>query len=374
MGKLQLSGRMRGTLRVLMPAYLKIADNYGAAFPPLTRDGLCAGVHRDWPDDPQFVSQWQALLTANPAMTAFASPAWQSAVVDEFVPARQFRLVTVYRKKQLLALIPLALNTASMLETPGKWVTDYLDPLVDAQNLEPCWSIILSLLHKLWDWSVGGLVLNNVRGDSPLRQLLAKIGKRHGFSYAESVIQVNPYISLPKTWDEYLRRLDSVDRKELKRKIRNANERAACQFVTLTEPAQVKVALDRALGAMRQAASSKADFTEEVLLGFLGRLCPTLNEQGDFYIQELTLENRPAAWLLTLPSDKGPMIYNTSYEFSLRQWSPGAVAFGLAIQQAIAAGNPVFNFLRGGEEYKKRMGASELDLYKITLWPGPLSN
>jgi CelD/BcsL family acetyltransferase involved in cellulose biosynthesis len=357
-----------------MPAYLKIADNYGAQFPPLTRDGLSARVHRDWPDDPDFVPQWLALLASHSGSTAFASPAWQSAVVDEFVPARQFRLVTVYRGKKLLALMPLALNTASMLETPGKWVTDYLDPLVDAQNLEPCWSIILSLLHKLWDWSVGGLVLNNIRGDSPLRQLLPKMGKRHGFSYAESVVQIAPFISLPRTWDEYLRRLESVDRKELKRKMRNATERAACQFATLTEPAQVKVALERALGAMRQAASVKADFTEEVLLGFLSRLCPTLNEQGDFYIQELSLENRPAAWLLTLRSDKGPMIYNTSYEYSMRQWSPGAVAFGMAIQQAIAAGNPVFNFLRGAEEYKKRLGASDLELFKITLWPGPLSD
>jgi CelD/BcsL family acetyltransferase involved in cellulose biosynthesis len=370
MGKLQLSGRMRGTLRVLMPAWLRIADSYGPEFPPLLRDGLCAKVHRDWPDDPDFIPQWQTLLARNSTATVFCSPAWQSAVVDEFVPARQFRLMTVYRDKQLLALLPLTLNTASMLETPGKHVTDYLDPLVDVQNLEECWSIILSQLHKLWDWSVGGLVLNNIRGDSPLRQLLPRLGRCHGFGYSESVLQIAPFISLPRTWDEYLRRLDSAERKELKRKIRNANERAGCQFLTHTEPQHVKAALERALAAMRQATSLKADFTEEVLMGFLRRLCPTLNQQGDFQIQELILENRPAAWLLVLRSDKGPMIYNTSYEFSLRNWSPGAVSFGLAIQQAIAAGHPVFNFLRGAEEYKKRLGATDLELVKITLWPG----
>jgi CelD/BcsL family acetyltransferase involved in cellulose biosynthesis len=370
MGKLQLSGRMRGTLRVLMPAWLRIADSYGAEFPPLVRDGLCARVHRDWPDDPDFIPHWLALRARNPSATVFCSPAWQSAVVDEFVPARQFRLVTVYRDKQLLALLPLTLNTASMLETPGKPVTDYLDPLVDAQNAEGCWSVILSLLQKLWDWSVGGLVLNNIRADSPLRQMLPGLGRRHGFGYRESVLQVAPYILLPKTWDEYLRRLDSVERKELKRKIRNANERATCQFLTHSEPDQVAAALERALAAMRQAASLKADFTDEVLCGFLRRLCPTLNQQGEFQIQELILENRPAAWLLVMRSDKGPMIYNTSYDFSLRHWSPGAVAFGLAIQQAIAAGHPIFNFLRGGEEYKTRLGASDMELFKITLWPG----
>jgi CelD/BcsL family acetyltransferase involved in cellulose biosynthesis len=63
------------------------------------------------------------------------------------------------------------------------------------------------------------------------------------------------------------------------------------------------------------------------------------------------------------------MIYNTSYDFAQKHWSPGIVSFGLAIQDAIAAGNPVFNLLRGGEEYKKRLGAKDLELFRITLTP-----
>ena len=61
------------------------------------------------------------------------------------------------------------------------------------------------------------------------------------------------------------------------------------------------------------------------------------------------------------------MIYNTCYEFAQRKWSPGVVSFALAIQDAIAAGSPVFNLLRGAEEYKTRLGALDLDLFKIQL-------
>jgi CelD/BcsL family acetyltransferase involved in cellulose biosynthesis len=367
--ELQLAGRMRGALRALMPAALKIAQAYGPDFEPLERDGLCARCHRDWPDDSSFIAKWNALLARNANSTVFCSPTWQAAVVNEFVPAGQFRLITVTRGEDLMAVLPLGLNTASMLETPGRWVTDYLDPLVDADAAEDCWAIILELFDDLWDWSVAGVRLQLVRADSPLRKILKGISPKFAFQYRERCVMMAPYIPLPATWDDYLASLDGHERKEIKRKIRNAQTKGQLKWLTLAKPDEMAPAFERALSGMRQAESFKADFTEEVLVGFLRRLCPKLSQQGDFYVQELWLDGKASAWLLGLRSARGPMIYNTSYDFAQKQWSPGIVSFSLAIQDAIAAGNPVFNLLRGGEEYKKRLGAKDLELFSVTLRP-----
>jgi CelD/BcsL family acetyltransferase involved in cellulose biosynthesis len=367
-GKLRLTGRMRGALRALVPAALKIAGGSGD-FEPLQHDGLCARCLRDWPNEPDFLPRWNELLARNPSATVFLSPAWQSAVVNEFIPGGQFRLITVSRQQQLLAVLPLALNTSSMLETPGRWVTDYLDPLVDSQAAAECWEIILRLLDELWDWSMGGVLLHQVRGDSSLRQILPGLAPNFGFAYRETLIAKAPYIVLPKSWDEYLASLDAHERKEIKRKIRNGQTKAHLQWLTIQREEELVPALDRALAAMCQSESSKADFADEVLVGFLRRLCPILARQGDFFLDELWLEGKPSAWLLRLRSDRGPMIYNTTYAFSQRQWSPGIVSFSLAIQDAIAAGAPVFNLLRGAEEYKTRLGAKDLELFRVTLTP-----
>ncbi|MDP9172314.1 MAG: GNAT family N-acetyltransferase [Planctomycetota bacterium] len=369
MGKLQLAGRVRDALRSLLPAGLNISRSSGQSFPPIEREGLTARCHTNWPDDPEFVPQWGALLKRNPWHTAFSSPVWQSAVVDEFVPGGEFRLVTVHRGKELLAVLPLALNTSSMLETPGRWVTDYLDPLVDSEFAGACWSIMLDLLSKLWDWSVGGIVLHHIRGDSPIRRLLPSLVGQYKFVYEESDVQQAPYIDLPATWGAYLSTLNGRERKELKRKIRNAQTRFGAKWQTFTTSDDCTPALERAICAMRQARSLKADFAEEILIGFLRRTCPDMIAKGDFYIQELSLEGRPAAWMLVIPSPVGPMIYNTSFEHAQRHLSPGAVAFGLAIQDAIAAGCPCFNFLRGAEAYKARFGAVDLNLIKVTIRP-----
>jgi CelD/BcsL family acetyltransferase involved in cellulose biosynthesis len=367
--ELQLAGRMRSALRALMPAALKIAQSHGSDFEPMERDGLTARCYRDWPENPEFISKWQSLLSRNLNSTLFCSPTWQAAVVNEFVPAGQFRLITVSRGEDLLAVLPLGLNTASMLETPGRWVTDYLDPLIDSSATEECWAIILDMLNDLWDWSVIGVQLQNIRGNSPLREILKNLSPKFGFEYEERVAMMAPYIPLPKTWDEYLASLDGHERKEIKRKIRNAQTKGQMRWLTLTKWEEMSEAFERALSGMRQAESLKADFTEEILLGYLRRLCPKLSAQGDFYVQELWVDGKASAWLLCLRSAQGPMIYNTSYDFAQKQWSPGIVSFSMAIQDAIAAGNPIFNLLRGGEEYKKRLGAKDMELFRVTLQP-----
>ena len=369
MGKLQLAGRMRGMLRTLVPANLKIAHSYNGEFPTVEQNGLTARCHRDWPQETAFLDQWKALLARNPQMTPFCSPAWQSSVLDEFVPAGKFRLLTVHRGDDLLAILPLSFNTASMLETAGRWVTDYMEPLVDAACAEECWAIMLQQLVNLWDWSVGGIILHHIRHDSPLRTLLPPVAAKYGFTFEESVVDVNPMIALPATWDEYLARLDGHERKEVKRKIRNAQTKSNARWLTLTKIEEVETAMERALSALRQSDSFKADFCEEILIPFLRRLIPKLTKAGDFYINELWLEEQPAAWLFALRSNQGPMIYNTSYDFSKRNLSPGAVAFALAIQDAINAGYPCFNLLRGGEEYKKRLEAVDAQLLRFTLKP-----
>ncbi len=246
-----------------MPAALKIAQSYGADFEPLERNGLCARCHRDWPDEANFVANWNRLMSRNPTSTVFCSPTWQSAVVNEFVPAGQFRLITVMRGEELLAVLPLGLNSASMLETPGRWVTDYLDPLIDAGAADECWAIILELLDDLWDWSVAGVRLQLIRGDSPLRRILKTLCPKFGFEYQEKRGTTAPYIPLPATWDDYLATLDGHERKEIKRKIRNAQTKGQLRWLTLTQPEEMAAALERALSGMRQAESFKADFTEE---------------------------------------------------------------------------------------------------------------
>jgi CelD/BcsL family acetyltransferase involved in cellulose biosynthesis len=367
MAKLQLAGRMREALHALVPTSTGIRQSRGVGFRPIVRDGFRAQCHHDWPDDPAFWSGWNALLKKNPWAMNFRSPVWQTGIVDEFVPYGQFRLVTVHQGEKLVAILPLAFNTASMLETPGKWVSDFLDPLVDSDVAESCWSVILELLMSLWDWSISGIALHHVPAISACRTLLPKISPKRGFCYQEQKVQTTSAIPLPTSWEAYCASLDGHERKEIKRKIRNAETKSGAKWLKLQTAEEVSVALDRVMAMMNRIDSSKGEFADEVLTPFLKRVCPEMAPLKQFYVNELWLEGAPAAWLLVIPSHLGPMIYNTTYDADKQKLSPGAVSFGMAIRDAIAEGFPSFSLLRGGEEYKRRMGAIDADLFRITL-------
>jgi CelD/BcsL family acetyltransferase involved in cellulose biosynthesis len=365
----QLAGRMRAGLRALLPAGLKIAHDHGGDFDPLESHGLIAKCYRDWPDCESFVPRWNALLARNPKATVFRSPEWQSALVNQFVPAGQFRLLTVERGNDLLAVLPLGLTTASLLETPGRWACDYLDPLVEETCETECWELMLRLLFKLWDWSVSGVRLHNIRATTSIRDILPKIAPIAGFKYCEKQSEMAPYIPLPETWDAYLATIDAHERKEIKRKLRNAETKGAAEWRTWSKSDEIDAPLERAIVALRQSADMKADFADEVLCEFLRNLVPQVVRTGSFSIQELWIQGKPSAWMLALKSDRGPMIFNTCYDFAQRNWSPGIVAFAMAIREAIAQKHPIFNLLRGAEEYKKRIGAVDMELFQINLQP-----
>jgi len=99
----------------------------------------------------------------------------------------------------------------------------------------------------------------------------------------------------------------------------------------------------------------------------LVQIASTLAREGRLRLLMLMLGETPAAALLEFPSARGPLLYNSGYDPNQRQWSPGAVMFGLALKEAIENKAQVFDLLRGREEYKYRLGAVDDPLFRISI-------
>jgi CelD/BcsL family acetyltransferase involved in cellulose biosynthesis len=83
----------------------------------------------------------------------------------------------------------------------------------------------------------------------------------------------------------------------------------------------------------------------------------------------LMIEDRPAACLIEFPSADGPLLYNSGFDPAFKQYSAGAVTFGLGIQNAISERHKVFDMLRGQHGYKYQLGAKDRPLYRLSLHP-----
>jgi CelD/BcsL family acetyltransferase involved in cellulose biosynthesis len=82
----------------------------------------------------------------------------------------------------------------------------------------------------------------------------------------------------------------------------------------------------------------------------------------------LTVNGDRAAGYMNFDYGNRIMVYNSGLDTQNFQWlSPGIVLTGYLIQHAIENKRAVFDFLRGTEDYKYRMGGQDTRIYKLHI-------
>jgi CelD/BcsL family acetyltransferase involved in cellulose biosynthesis len=182
-------------------------------------------------------------------------------------------------------------------------------------------------------------------------------------AHAVDVVRTNHEIAavlpLPADFDDYLMAIGKKERHETRRKRR----RFAAE---LGEPH-----LERREGAgavrefaemHRYAAGDKGEFMTEDM----EELFIALHEWGGAVLDVLVGDaGRPVAAAVGFEDASGYYLYNSAYDPAASHASPGVVLVSMLIETAIAAGRSVFDFLKGDETYKFRLGAEPRPLYVI---------
>jgi hypothetical protein len=190
--------------------------------------------------------------------------------------------------------------------------------------------------------------------------VLPSLAVSHGFNIEETLIEQATAIPLPHDWDTYLNSLSAHDRKETRRKLRNA-ESAGARLI------RDDTALTHCLDLMQSHGGEKSDAVQVTMRPLLENAGPSLIREGVLELYKLEIEGHTACCLLQFATPQGPMLYNIGFDRSMQKWSPGAVAIAMSIRNAIAAGFAKYDLLRGNEPYKYRLGAVNHPLYRLTL-------
>jgi CelD/BcsL family acetyltransferase involved in cellulose biosynthesis len=170
-------------------------------------------------------------------------------------------------------------------------------------------------------------------------------------------------LSLPATFEEYLGLLGKKQRHELRRKVRRFEEHLGpVEFETHRSGGW---ALSEFVRLHRLAGGEKAGFMTAAIEGFFARLLAQPGWQID--LLRLPGTERAAACLFAYVDDEGYFLYNSSFDPDLGDSSPGNVLLAEAIETSIRAGLPRFDFLKGTEEYKFRLGATRRPLYRVKV-------
>lgn len=172
---------------------------------------------------------------------------------------------------------------------------------------------------------------------------------------------VTAVLHLPATYTEYLQVVGKKERHEIRRKARRYH-REVGEPIIRTERGpgwgfEEFVRLHRlAAGAKGRFMDNQTEAVFRRLAGLPGWRVDLLADQG----------GKAAACVFGYSDADSYYLYNSSFDPAHSRSSPGVVLLSSMIEKAVSEGLSRFDFLKGDETYKRRLGAVHRPLYTVS--------
>ena len=307
--------------------------------------------------------EWEALAREAPGATPFHLPGWHRAWLRVFRPAGEAVFLSIRREERLIGAAALDLSPAGARELGDPEVRDYGGPLALPGEAE---AVAAGILEWLREDFTGRLELWGIAADGPWPAAFARAAEQYGWTFAAEPEAVCPGVDLPGTFDEYLAGLGKHDRHELRRKLRNFAAAGEAGFERLTG-ADAAEALPLLFALMRASREDKAAFLTPQMEAFFRALAAEFGGRGMLSLGVTRLDGRPVAVTLTFEDGETAYLYNSGYDPAFAPLAAGLVSKAWTLRDALQRGLRRFDFLRGSEEYKRRLGGAPREVLRLRL-------
>jgi len=306
--------------------------------------------------------------------TIFLTWQWQKTWWDFLSEEAQLFIVTVRDGEELIGLAPLYTlppngGPRTLRLIGGVEVSDYLDIIAARGKEEMVYSALWEFLMSEYDSPWKLVDLHNLPATSPtLKMLPALVSDTTEVQVAMEVEDVCPIINLPSSWEDYLSRLSKKQRHEVRRKIRKANTEATVHWYYVQDEKALQTEIENFIELHQRSDQQKEAFMDRRMESFFQAVAGITFEQGWLRLSFILVNDVKAATMLCFDYNDSILVYNSGYDpYLYPSLSTGTVLLGHCIQDAIEKGRTTFDFLRGGEEYKYRLGAQDTEVYNLRI-------
>ncbi len=181
----------------------------------------------------------------------------------------------------------------------------------------------------------------------------------HAADVAKRQHEVAAVLTLPDSFDDYLTAIGKKERHETRRKRRRFESE-------IGSPRLARVGGEDAVRLFanmhRLSAGDKGEFMTETMEEFFHALHRDAAAVIDVLMGDAAA---PVAAAFGFEDENAYYLYNSAYDPDAAHASPGVVLVSMLIENAITSGRQVFDFLKGAEPYKFRLGAQPRPLYVL---------
>lgn len=294
----------------------------------------------------------------------FTAPGWLETWWQTFGAGADLCLLAVKREERIIGIAPLMVRDATASFIGSCDVCDYLDFIV-APEMER--DFFKTLLQYLKQKDIKCLDLKCLRPDSTVLRNLVTAAENMGHTVVSNQEDVSVNLDLPETWDKYLARLNAKQRHEVKRKLRRLSEAGNIDYYSVTDGMAINNHMDIFLKMFCESREDKAAFLASRMEAFFRLMANSMSDIGLLRLGVLQLDTVPVAMTICFDYDGCLHLYNSSYNPQYASLSVGLLCKVLCIKAGIEEGKKRFDFLKGGEAYKYRLGGRELPIYNCQI-------
>jgi len=322
--------------------------------------------------------EWNRLLHQSASDTVFMTCEWQQVWWRHFGSEADDSLFLItFRDTDgaLVGLWPL------YDEVPGRVPhrlqivgsprgSDYLDLITRRGQERAVFESALDHLAQQEDWE--SIEVINVQADSPTLAMLAPLAEQRGFEVQTEPLAVCPAIALPESWEAYLGELSRKQRHEIRRKLRRAEQGIErVEWYLSSDPQALAQDMEVYFELFQKSSYVKENYLDDRRQAFFRDMAATMLRAGWLYLAFLAVNGEKVASMFCFNYGGAISVYNSGFDPQrYHHLSPGIVLLSYCIQDAIERGYPLFDFLRGDEEYKYRSGAVDRPIYRLAIGRG----
>jgi CelD/BcsL family acetyltransferase involved in cellulose biosynthesis len=295
------------------------------------------------------------------------APFWLQTVWRHLGDAGEPHIVTVLADQRVIGVAALALDGPTARFMGSHEVCDYQD-LVCAPGYAV--QVLASVIDHLAGQGIRQIDLRTLRPDALALAALQHLAPDR-CAAGRTVDDVTFETTLPADWEGFLGQLDGKQRHEVRRKVRRLETYGPFAYQAVA-PADapagtIAAATDCFVDLFRRNRADKADFMNDTMVAYFRDLITALESQHMLRLYFLEVAGQPAATVLCFDYNGVRYLYNSGYDEQYEPLSVGILSKVFSIQAAIAAGCRRFDFLKGAETYKRRIGGQELPLYRCQV-------
>lgn len=324
------------------------------------------------PDFLALKEDWNDLLSSSASHVPFLrheylTSWWNTLGGGEWDQGALAILVERETDGSLAAIAPLFITEERVMFIGSFEISDYLDLIAPSDKLASFIPALFTYLQggKFPTWQT--LDLYNLREDSPSLPLLIKAADQAGYKIAQEVIQPAPYLQLPGSWLAYLDSLQDRYRREIEKKITNADHYfLPVSWYIVEEEDSLDDELDAFLKLMANHPQKK-DFLTEKMVDQMKLSAQGAFQAGWLQLAFLQVGDIKAAGYLNYDFNDQIWVYNSGIDPLFENLSPGWVLLGKIIEWAIDNGRVGLDFMRGDETYKYQFGGVEKKVLHLEI-------